>query len=368
MGRSMTRFERIRWRELSPRDREIWRAFREADASLRSPYFDLGWFDAVDRARGDLHVVRAVRGSEPIAFFAFHPGLLGVARPAGGTFCDWQGIVQAPDGRVDAREMLGAGLASFHFSAAPAADLSLAPHADATGASNLMNMASGFDLYARPKTGAAPKAIANLRRANRKLVADGRVVELLVRDVRPETLESLMALKSAQYRRTGFTDLFAWSWSRRLLHALMQGRSDDFEPLLSSLWIDGRLAAAHLGLRSGPVLHHWLPAFDRELAHYAPGHVLTLEVARALAAESVTEIDLGQGEVAWKKEFSNAHAPVIKGVVHAANPLGRVNAAAFGIGRRWSRLPLGVAARAPHALSWRLERQLGRFARPPVAA
>ena len=57
----MTRFDLMKWRDLTAGDRQAWRAFRMADSGLRSPYFDLGWLDAVDRARGDLHVVKASR-------------------------------------------------------------------------------------------------------------------------------------------------------------------------------------------------------------------------------------------------------------------------------------------------------------------
>lgn len=363
----MLRYDRVKWRDLTSRDREAWRDFRAADPGLRSPYFDLAWHDAVDRARGDLMVLKVFRRDAPAGFLPFHPGLLGTSRPSGGTFCDWQGFVAAPDIEIDARSALAAGPATFHFAATPPGDRGFGSLAEATGASHLMDISKGWDAYARPPKGrAAPKAVANFRRATRKLEADGRTVEVVTRDSRPETLNALIALKSEQYRRTGYGDLFAWGWTRRLVHELAGRRFDDFEAVLSSLWIDGTLAAAHLGLRSGGVLHHWLPAFDRNLASYAPGHLLTVEVARALADEGVAEIDLGVGEVAWKKEFANAEAPLIRGVAHARSPQGRCNAAAYALGRYWATLPLGPAARLHHGLSWRLDRRMGRFAQAPA--
>jgi CelD/BcsL family acetyltransferase involved in cellulose biosynthesis len=282
----MTRFERVKWRDLEPRDRQAWRAFRAADPGLRSPYFDLGWLDAVDRARGDLQVVKGSRRGEPVAFLPFHPGLMGAARPAGGTFSDWHGFVAAPDADVDARAALAAGPATLRFHGAPAGDRGLGSFAEGSDASNLMDMSGGFEAYARPKGRGAPKAMSEFRRAMRKLEADGRDLQVLVRDGRGETLDALMALKSQQYRRSGHADVFAWGWSRRLMHGLMQVRSQGFEAVLSSLWIDGALAAAHLGMRSGGVLHYWLPAYDPALSAYAPGSVLAVELARAMAADA----------------------------------------------------------------------------------
>ena len=362
----MTRFDLMKWRELSPLDRQAWRAFRTADPALRSPYFDLGWLDAVDRARGDLHVVKASRRGEPAGFLPFHPGLVGCARPAGGTFADWHGFVAAPDIEIDAAAALAAGPATLRFEGTPAGDRALAPFAEGADHSNVMDLSGGFEAYARPAGRAAPKASSGFRRAMRKLEADGRAVELRIRDQRGETLDALMALKSQQYRRSGHTDVLAWGWSRRLMHALLQVREPGFEAVLSSLWIDGGLAAAHLGLKSGGVLHYWMPAYDPALSYYAPGSVLALELARAMAGEGVVEMDLGPGASVWKREFANAEVPLMRGVVHAASRQGRLNAAAFAAGRRWAGLPLGPAAALPHRVSRRLERELGRFAPRPV--
>ena len=364
----MTRFDLVKWRDLTPLDRQAWRAFRAADPSLRSPYFDLGWLDAVDRARGDLHVVKGTRRGEAVAFLPFHPGPMGCARPAGGTFADWHGFVAAPDVEVDAREALAAGPATLRFEGTPTGDRALSPFAAGADDSNVMDMTGGFEAYARPKGRGAPKSMSEFRRAMRKLEADGRAVEVLVRDPRGETLDALMAFKSQQYRRSGHVDVLAWGWSRRLMHGLMQVRSPGFEAVLSSLWIDGALAAAHLGLKSGGVLHYWMPAYDPALSAYAPGSVLAVELARAMAAEGVVEMDLGPGRTPWKRQFANASVPLIRGVVHAQTRRGRFNAAAFEAGRRWSALPLGPAASLPHRVCRRLERELGRFAPLPSGA
>src|SRR5262245_60156117 len=109
----MTTFTVLRWRDLPARDREAWTAFRAARPELRSPYFDIGWLDAVASARGDLFVLRGSRDGKALAFLPFHPGLLGTAQPAGANFGDWHGFVAEPGARIDALEALSAGPATF---------------------------------------------------------------------------------------------------------------------------------------------------------------------------------------------------------------------------------------------------------------
>jgi CelD/BcsL family acetyltransferase involved in cellulose biosynthesis len=136
--------------------------------------------------------------------------------------------------------------------------------------------------------------------------------------------------------------------------------------LLSSFWIDGELAAGHFGLMSGGVLHHWMPVYDLKFAGYSPGSVLWLELARELSATGLTSMDLGVGDYRWKREFANASAPLIAGVAHAPTAAGRLNAAAYAAGRRWSVLPLGPAAALPHKVSRRLDKMLAPHAPAPV--
>ncbi|WP_309646549.1 GNAT family N-acetyltransferase [Phenylobacterium sp.] len=362
----MADFQIVRWRELTQADRGAWAAFRDAQSSLRSPYFDLGWFDAVDRARGDLFVARGTRRSGAVAFLAFHPGVLGVARPAGGTFCDWHGFVAEPGLAVEAGRALSGGPAAFRFEASPAGDPGFAAHADDRDISHTLDLSAGFEAYARPAVRAAPKAIANLRRAQRKLEADGRRVSYEIDDRSPETLAWLMALKSAQYRRSRHPDALAWDWSRRLIAALPEATPEMFGGVVSSLKIDGELAAAHLGLRSGGVMHHWLPTYEPSFASYAPGNVLAVEIARAKAPDGVVEIDLGPGDYPWKREFASGGTELIRGLAYAASPIGRAAGALGAAGRRWATLPVGPVASLPARVIGRVERTAAQWAAAPA--
>jgi CelD/BcsL family acetyltransferase involved in cellulose biosynthesis len=119
-------------------------------------------------------------------------------------------------------------------------------------------------------------------------------------------------------------------------------------------------------MRSGGVLHYWMPVFDARFSSYAPGVVLMAEMAREGAAGGVTEIDLGPGDYQHKKELANASAPLIGGVVHAASSAGLATRAAYSLGRRWSAAPIGPAAGLPHRVSRRLTRMLEARAPDPA--
>ena len=361
----MTRFELVKWRDLRAGDRDTWRAFRAGSPGLRSPYFDLGWLDALAKVRGDLRVLRGAGRHGPVAFLPFHPRPIG-AEPAGGPFADWHGFVAEPGTVLDGGAAIAAGASNYRFTAAPADDPGLSAFAESEDSSHLMDLSGGFEAYAKPSGGPAPKAARNWRRGLRKLADEGREVRFTLDDRDPEVLARLAALKSDQFRRTGHPDRLAYRWSRALLQAVFDARSDGFTGLLSSLRIDGQLAAAHLGMRSGGVLHYWMPVFETRFSAYAPGVVLMAEMAREGAAAGVTEIDLGPGDYQHKKELANAGAPLISGVVHAASPLGLASRAAYGAGRRWAALPLGPAAALPHRVSRRLERALEGRAPAPV--
>ena len=357
-------FQTLKWSDLSDADRGAWDAFRAATPGLYSPYFDRGWFDAVSAARGDLRVVRGSRDGRAVAFLPYHPSPIGLARPGGANFCDWHGFVSEPGVTIDARAALACAAPAFRFDAAPRDDAGFGGLGRAESVSHLVDLADGFEAYARPPGGrAAPKAVANFRRAMRKLEADGRAVTVTVEEDDDAPLRDLMRLKSQQYRASGHPDALSWDWSRRLIDALPVSRDGRFGRVLSSLWIDGVFAAGHLGLRSGPVIHHWLPAFERDFSSYAPGHLLAVEIAKAAPDQGVTTMDLGPGDYVWKREFANSQAPLVSGIAYAASMQGAVAVAA---NRSSSKLAaLGKLGQLPQRAFGKLERSLTAVAPSP---
>ncbi|MET9935077.1 MULTISPECIES: GNAT family N-acetyltransferase [unclassified Streptomyces] len=135
----------------------------------------------------------------------------------------------------------------------------------------------------------------------------------------PAALRTLVAWKSARYRRTGRRDRFAEEWINALVRRLHALRTPGRSGVLSVLQAGERPVAAHFGLRSATVLSCWFPAYDPAFAPYSPGLVLHLRTAEAAAAAGIGTLDLGRGYA----EYKNALLRVRRNHLVPLNPRAR---------------------------------------------
>src|SRR6185295_7665314 len=98
----------------------------------------------------------------------------------------------------------------------------------------------------------------------------------------------------------GIPDGFSVPWTRALLRRVCSTRAGTFAGVCSTLRIGGRLAAVHVGMRHGALLHYWFPAYDAEFAKFSVGSILLLRIAEAAAAHGVDLVDLGKGTDPYK--------------------------------------------------------------------
>ena len=132
-------------------------------------------------------------------------------------------------------------------------------------------------------------------------------------DTRPEAMAQMLAWKQAQYRETGVFDVFSVAWTRKLLEAVLRRRSDTFWGVCSSLEIDGRFAAVHVGMASERLVQYWFPAYDCDLGAISPGLVLMVESARRAAEAGQKGVDLGPGQFAFKKDLATCQVGLAGG-------------------------------------------------------
>jgi hypothetical protein len=141
-------------------------------------------------------------------------------------------------------------------------------------------------------------------------------------DVRDEqSLERLMALKSAFYRHMNSPDLFARPWICRLVRHLHGMRNGPLRSRLSVLYVGGELAAAHLGLCYEHVWHWWFPCYDRRFARYSPGLLMLLMMARHAPSLGLREIHFGEGDDFFKHRLKTRQIPVREGCLGWAPPV-----------------------------------------------
>lgn len=360
-------FETLAWPDLATDDRAAWARMRALRPGLGSPFFHPAWCDAVQAARGDLEVARISAGGECVGFLPFHRGRLGALRPAGGPMSDAHGFVCATDAPIDAAAAVRALRGrSFRFGAAPGDDPALAGLSRRADGYSL-DLSRGYDAYLEARRAAQPKAFRNLRARIRKLEAAVGEIRFVADDRDPATLERILDLKRAQYRRTGQIDVFRPPWTGRLLRDLAARNGPGLRGRMSTLWLDGRLATGHFGLQADGVLHYWFTAYDPELSHFSPGLVLLHRIAEAVAAEGMTRIDLGGGAYRFKQEFADLRIPLGAGRVEGRGLLARAGGGADALARRIARLPFGNAATLPQRALARFDRMIS-FNEPRTAA
>jgi CelD/BcsL family acetyltransferase involved in cellulose biosynthesis len=301
---------------LSDALRKRWREIQAESPSLESPFYSLPFTEIVGAARPDCRVaVLADAGGTVHGFLPFHSGRSRVAMPVGRKLADYQGAIVAPEVVWDpAAVVRAAGLRAFSFDKVHGEQAALRPHFDGVEPSWVIDISDGFDAY-----------VEGQREAGRGGPKDARVKERRLRrrfDLRfsfhetdIEPLRALLAWKSEQYRRTGNFDIFTRRWVVEVVERCHAVSEPDLAGVLSCLWADGRLIGAHLGLRSGSVLHYWFPAYDMAFSAFSPGSVLILSMAAAAPEHGIRVIDLGKGAEAYKPRFANAQIEVGTGAV-----------------------------------------------------
>ncbi|KPP83066.1 MAG: hypothetical protein HLUCCA04_03040 [Oceanicaulis sp. HLUCCA04] len=353
----MIEVETSRAASLGKTERDAWRSFQSADPALASPYFSLGFFDAMAAVRRDTRVLVIREGGAIKGFLPFHKGVLGHARPLGGPLSDHHGFIAAPGAVFDLHTVLRkAGLKVFDFFGALASQPAFREHAQETDGSWVIDLASGYDDWVAARSAIEPKAFRNLRARRRKLEKEASSFQFRIHDDRPEILAKALEWKSAQYRRTGHFDVFSVEWTRQLIDTLLGDRLDNASGLVSSLEINGELAAAHVGMRSGSVLHYWFPVYDPQFSKLGPGLNLLLEIARELASEGLQEIHLGPGEYEFKRELASWQFPLVTGFATAPSLTGVARHLADRIEHMAQRLPLGAVSTLPGRAFRRIDR------------
>lgn len=301
-----------RWRDRSADVSAAWLEFRERNPALASPYFHPKFAEIVARHCDDVEVAEISKTGVGIdALFVYHRTKNNVAAPLGHSLSDRHGMICAPDFFCDPRELLRqCRLTAFEFALVPTSDRTFASAADGTRPSLQIDLSSGFDSY-RKKTRAVKSEQIKVRRIKREIGP----LRFTMHDEREAVLETLFRLKEEQYKRTGDRNKFAFPWVVRILRDIYRTREADFAGVLSSLYAGDVLAAAHLGMRSGNLLHHWLPVYSRSLKTYSPGLILLMRMLEHAPAAGIRTLEMTGGTPEYKIRFANAEQSLAYGSV-----------------------------------------------------
>ncbi|TVL90669.1 GNAT family N-acetyltransferase [Streptomyces sp. SAJ15] len=289
---------------------------------LANPFLSPEFTLALGRCRREVRIAVVREEGEPVAFFPFQRTRLGVGRAIGLGVSDSQGLVHRPGFQWDARELLQAcRLAVWEFDHLVEGQKPFEVGVVRTFPSPVIDVDQGYAAYLGQLRSRSPKFARTTLAKERKLGRDVGEVRYIHDERNPEALRTLMAWKSAQYRRTGRSDRFAHPWIARLVHQLFHTRTPSFAGLLSVLYAGGRPVAAHFGLRSEHVLACWFPAYDTAYAKFSPGLALHLRMAEGAAAEGLAYLDLGRGEKEYKDSLKTRDLSVSEGWVTRRHPV-----------------------------------------------
>ncbi|QCX75547.1 hypothetical protein C9F11_09295 [Streptomyces sp. YIM 121038] len=313
--------------ELTAADRVAWTALQSkahlnGSPGLANPFLAPEFTLAVARVRRDVRIAVAREDGEPAAFFPYQRSRTGVGRAVGLGVSDSQGVVHRPGFTWDARRLLRAcRLVMYEYDHLVDGQPAFEEGATGSYPSPVMDLDQGYEAYLDHLRAYSPKFLRSTLAKGRKLDRAHREVRYVHDERDPEALRTLMAWKSAQYRRTGRSDRFAQAWITQLVHQLFHTRSETFQGLLSVLYVDGAPVAAHFGPRTERVLSCWFPAYDPAFAKYSPGLLLHLHMAEAAAADGIAYLDLGRGQKQYKDSLKTRELAVSEGWVALRHPM-----------------------------------------------
>ena len=288
---------------------------RETGA-LGNPFLCPEFAIAVDRFRPDARVAVLSDGPAIVGFFPFQRRRFGVGVPLGAGLTDGQGLVHVPALDWDPRELLRAcRLNEWQFDHLVAGQRPFEGYVSAVVPSPVIDLSDGFAAYRDKLRVTSPRFGQDVARKARRLARESGELGFVVDSVKDSDLRLLLKWKSDQYRRNGWVDVFAREWIVDLISFLFTIRSDRFAGMLSVLYAGEKPVAAHFGLRSGPILAHWFPAYDVRFGKQSPGLIQHLRMAEESAALGITTIDMGTGAERYKHTLKSHDLFVGEGVV-----------------------------------------------------
>ncbi|MGU3499867.1 GNAT family N-acetyltransferase [Mycobacterium sp. C31M] len=288
---------------------EKWRQVRESDPTLDSPFFHPAFAGAVNAVFGDVSV--AV-DEERQVWFPLQVRRK-VARPVLTPGSDFQGPIAPPGVIIDPLELLRqTGLRALRFKFLQECNNEFDPWIKERKQSPFIDVDGGLEGYL---SRVGKQGRHKMRRVTNKAERELGNVRLVWDSQDEGLLDHLIEIKRAQYRATGAYDFFAMPRNRDLVHRLARTKVDGFQGVLSAVYSDDTLLAAHFGLRDRQVLHWWFPVFSRPHAHVSPGWILLRELIASAPSKGLTRIDLGVGDEDYKLRSMTDSVSVCDGEV-----------------------------------------------------
>ncbi|MEO1659652.1 MAG: GNAT family N-acetyltransferase [Pseudomonadota bacterium] len=314
-----SRVDELEFCDLSRADKALWGNYQAADPDLASPYFSLAYFEAVERVRPGIKVLRFYEKDRIAAFWPIRKGPMGTARPVAGTMDDLHGIIAHPSIRLDMQtDGVRRHIGGYAFSAVPYGQRRHGLHGQHGDGNQVMDLSHGYATWHAQRSAESSNFRRESRKACKLIEAETTAIHHDVID--PASFHRLIELKQDAYARSGHFDIFSLGWPKALLESLLASGNDDARGILSTLRIDGEVAAICYSMRSLTCLHYWFPAYEAGFAKLKPGLALLFSLAEWASDEGLQELHLGLGDTQYKRQMASWMMPVRGGALALSRP------------------------------------------------
>lgn len=306
--------------QLSDEDVSAWGIFNAQSPGLSVAFLSHPYALAAENVFPNVRVCRVERDGKAVLFFPFQfrsslHRLFGIGQRLAGELSDYFGVVADGDVRLDPKALLKMSRLQallFTHLAESQAVFGLAGHAPEPG--HLIEFPAGGRQFWEERRSLDKKFVQDTERREKKLAKDIGAIKFVFDCPDLPTLESLIATKRDQYRRTGAADTLADPSARAFLRHLAGQRHSQCRGILSTLYAGDVWVASHFGLRCEQTLHYWFPVYNPQLSAYGPGRLLIKQVIEAGANQGVTRIDRGAGDSAAKRDLSTRQHAYLRGL------------------------------------------------------
>jgi len=327
---------------------ERWRSIKGSNPELVSPYFCPEYTFLTASVRDDIYVGIIEEGKEIVGFFPFQKNSRFTAGPVGGPLSDYQGLILKKGFEINAKEMLRqCGLKTWNFNHLIASQSTLQSYHKIKDVSYLIDISEGLDHYLESLRISGSKLLSTTLRKQRKLEREIGPISFFYHTKDENVLSQMFEWKSQQYLKTGKMDAFSFKWIKKLIKNIWSTQAEGFSGVLSALYVNDTLIAAHMGMRSDEVWHWWFPTYNPEFAKYSPGSIFLMKMIENAPRKKIKVIDLGKGRSRYKDQFSNRQIELAEGVISLSKFPGEIKKAGEAIANVIRRTPLVVPARIP---------------------
>lgn len=292
-----------------------WEQLQEINLELASPFFRPEFTMAASAVYPGIRVGILEKAGRVVGFFPFQGGWGGAARPVAQAVADYQGVVIDPAVQWDPAELIrGCGLSSWEFNCLIASQLPFQRHHAHVRNANVIDLGEGWEAYRRRHVG------RDLEKKMRRCEREAGSLRFEIRNTDPAALQMLIQLKRRQYASKNRHDVLRRKTVRQLLEKIHAINGVGFAGMLSILRAGDAVIAAHFGMRSRTVWHHWFPAYDERFKKYSPGLLMLVKMIEAAEGLGIRFIDMGGGDEPYKLPFANRTIPIADGRVGRSLP------------------------------------------------